>query len=255
MLADSLAAFVMSGTQRVQSEPAWLLHQRPFRDTSRILDVVTREHGRIALIARGSRSAKSRLRGILRPFLPLKMSWFIRTDLGTLTDAEMGGQPVVLTGDSLMSGYYISELLLKLMHRHDPHPEIFDLYAATVTRLSAQTDVAPVLRQFEMELLRLLGYALNLEYESESHAVLQPEKNYEYRPEQGPVEAMDRDGGMVFTGSQLSAIASQEFTNADTLQCAGRLMRNVIAHHLDGKELNSRKVLRELKESNRPAVR
>jgi DNA repair protein RecO (recombination protein O) len=106
-----------------------------------------------------------------------------------------------------------------------------------------------------MELLRLLGYALNLEYESESHTVLQPEKNYEYRPEQGPVEAMDREGSMVFTGSQLGAIASQEFNNVDTLQCASRLLRNVIAHHLDGRELNSRKVLRELKESNRPAVR
>ena len=141
------------------------------------------------------------------------------------------------------------------MHRHDPHPEIFDLYAATVTRLSAQTDVAPVLRQFEMELLRLLGYALNLEYESESHAVLQPEKCYEYRPEQGPVEAMDREGSIVFTGSQLEAIANQEFSDADTLQCAGRLLRHVIAHHLDGKELNTRKVLRELKKSNKPAVR
>jgi DNA repair protein RecO (recombination protein O) len=245
----------MSGTQRVQSEPAWLLHQRPFRDTSRILDVVTREHGRIALIARGSRAAKSRLRGILRPFLPLNMSWFIRTDLGTLTDAEMGGQPIVLTGDALMSGYYISELLLKLMHRHDPHPEIFDLYAATVTRLSTHTDVAPVLRAFEMELLRLLGYALNLEYENESHAVLQPEKNYEYRPEQGPVEAMDREGAIVFTGSQLGAIARQEFSDADTLQCASRLLRHVIEHHLDGKELNTRKVLRELKKSNKSAVR
>ena len=237
----------MSSTQRVQNEPAWLLHQRPFRDTSRILDVVTREHGRIALVARGSRSAKSRLRGILRPFLPLNLSWFIRTDLGTLTDAEMGGQPVVLTGDALMSGYYISELLLKLMHRHDPHPEIFDAYAVTIKRLSAHADIAPVLRQFEMELLRLLGYALNLEHDSESHAALLPDKRYEFRPDQGPVDAIAREGPMVFTGAQLESICKQQFDNEDTLHCAGRLMRNVIAHHLDGKELNSRKVLRDLR--------
>ena len=240
----------VSSTQRVQNEPAWLLHQRPFRDTSRILDVVTREHGRIALVARGSRSAKSRLRGILRPFLPLNVSWFIRTDLGTLTDAEMGGQPVVLTGDALMSGYYISELLLKLMHRHDPHPEIFDAYAQTIKNLSVQVDIAPVLRHFEMELLRLLGYALNLEYDSESHAALLPDNLYEYRPEQGPVDAMGQEGPMMFTGAQLLSICRQEFDSMDTLHCSSRLMRNVIAHHLDGKELNSRKVLRELRKSS-----
>lgn len=243
----------MSSTQRVENEPAWLLHHRPFRDTSRILDIVTREHGRIALIARGSRSAKSRLRGILRPFLPLNISWFIRTDLGTLTGAEMGGQPVVLTGDALMSGYYISELLLKLMHRHDPNPEIFDIYAATIKGLAVRTEIEPVLRQFEMELLRLLGYALNLESDSESQAALQPDKHYEYRPEQGPIESTSSEGPMVFTGDELGAICRQEFTSANTLRCASRLLRHVIAHHLDGKELKSRKVMRELRMASEPA--
>lgn len=243
-----------SNTRRVQNQAAWLLHHRPFRDTSRILDVLTREHGRIAVIARGARSAKSRLRGILRPFMPLSMSWFIRSDLGTLTDAEIDGTPVQLTGDALMSGYYLNELLLKLMHRHDPQPEIFDAYATTVRNLAAGSDVAPLLRQFEMELLRLLGYALNLDHDSESHEPLQAEQQYEYRADQGPIPAAGRTGSMVFSGQQLGAIRRQEFSDTDTLHCANRLLRNVIAHRLDGKELNSRKVMRDLKKAREPAT-
>ena len=243
-----------TNARRPYNEPAWLLHHRPFRDTSCILDVVTREHGRIALVARGVRSAKSRLRGILRPFMPLKMSWFIRSDLGTLTDAEMDGLPVQLTGNALMSGYYLNELLLKLLHRHDPQPEIFDAYATTIRNLAAESDVAPLLRQFEIELLRLLGYALNLDHDSESLSALQAHQQYEYRADQGPVPVEGRDGPMVFSGDQLAAIGRQEFANADILQCANRLLRNVIAHRLDGKELKSRKVLRDLKKTRESAA-
>jgi len=245
---------VTNSTRRVQNQPAWLLHHRPFRDSSRILDILTREHGRIAVVARGVRSAKSRLRGILRPFMPLSMSWFMRSDLGTLTDAEMDGAPLQLTGDALMSGYYINELLLKLMHRHDPHAEIFDAYATTVRNLAMGSEVAPLLRQFEMELLRLLGYALILDHDSESHEPLQADQQYEYRADQGPVPAVGRAGSMVFSGSQLAAIRRQEFSHADTLHCANRLLRNVIAHRLDGKELKSRKVLRDLRKSRAPAT-
>lgn len=164
----------------------------------------------------------------------------------------MDGNSVQLTGDALMSGYYINELLLKLLHRHDPQPEIFDAYAATVRHLSTGSDIAPLLRQFEMELLRLLGYALSLEHDSQSHQPLQAEQHYEYRADQGPVAATDSSGTMVFSGRQLGSIRRQEFSNADTLNCASRLLRNVIAHRLDGKELNSRKVLRDLKKSRGP---
>jgi len=208
----------------------------------------------MALVARGVRSAKSRLRGILRPFLPLNLSWFIRSDLGTLTDAEMDGSPLQLTGDALISGFYVNELLLKLLHRHDPQPEIFDAYAATIQNLAGEPDVAPLLRRFEMELLRLLGYALNLENDSESLAALQPEEIYEYRADQGAVVAAGREGLMIFSGRQLTAIGRQEFGDTDTLQCANRLLRNVIAHRLDGKELKSRKVLRDLKKSSECAA-
>ena len=233
--------------RRVQNQPAWLLHHRPFRDSSRILDVLSRDHGRLSLVARGSRSAKSKLKGILRPFLPLQLSWVIRSDLGTLTGAEMNGAPIALTGDSLLSAYYLNELLLNLLHRHDPQPEIFDAYQATINDLNGQRDVAMVLRRFEMELLRLLGYALNLDHDTDTGVPLDPDQQYEYRVEQGPVPVVNRDGLMVFTGSELMAIAREEFSDPATLKHTGRLLRQVIAWHLDGKELKSRKVLKELR--------
>ncbi len=233
--------------KRIEGEPAFLLHHRPYQDSSRILDVISANHGRLALVARGSRSAKSRLRGILRPFLPLKMSWVIRSDLGTLTGAEMNGAPISLQGDALMSGYYANELLLKLLHRHDPQPEIFSAYTRTIENLAATADIAVPLRHFEMELLRLLGYALNLDHDTETREPLRSDTMYEYRVEQGPVPIANREGGMVFSGQQLTAVRNEDFDRPEILNCAGRLLREVISFHLGGRELNSRIVFLELR--------
>ncbi len=240
-----------SARKRIESEPAFLLHHRPYQDSSRILDVISANHGRLALIARGSRSAKSRLRGILRPFLPLKMSWVIRSDLGTLTGAEMNGAPISLQGDALMSGYYANELLLKLLHRHDPQPEIFSAYTRTIENLAATADIARPLRHFEMELLRLLGYALNLDHDTDTREPLRSDTMYEYLVEQGPVPVANREGGMVFSGQQLTAVRNEDFDRPEILTCAGRLLREVISFHLGGRELNSRKVLLELRREQR----
>ena len=237
----------MTAARRIHNEPAWLLHHRPFRDSSQILDILSRDHGRLAVIAKGSRGAKSKLRGILRPFLPLQLSWVIRSDLGTLTGAEMDGAPISLAGDALFSGYYVNELILNLLHRHDPQPEIFAAYGNTIERLAGSQDIAPGLREFELELLRMLGYALNLDHDTETKEPLGPQQQYEYRAEQGPVPVNDREGPMVFTGAELDAIRKQQFKDPAVLRNAGSLLRNVIAYHLDGKELKSRKVLREMR--------
>lgn len=241
----------MIASRRIQNEPAWLLHHRPFRDSSQILDILSRDQGRLAIVARGSRGAKSKLRGILRPFLPLQLSWFIRSDMGTLTGAEMHGAPLSLSGDALLSGYYVNELILKLLHRHDPQPEIFAAYGSTIERLAGSQGVAPFLRQFEIELLRILGYALNLDHDTEAKEPLRARQKYEYHAEQGAVPASDREreGPMVFTGEELMAIRDQQFADAAVLRNAGRLLRNVIAYHLDGKELKSRKVLKEMRDA------
>ena len=238
----------MSAQRRVQEQAAFILHHRPFRDTSQILDLISREHGKLSVVARGSRGAKSRLKGVLRPFMPLSMSWVIKSDLGTLTGAEVRGAPLSLTGEALLAGYYVNELVLHFLHRHDPQPEVFDAYARTVAALAASgAAVAGTLRQFELALLRHSGYALNLDLEAGSNRDLDPGQHYDYRVEQGAVPVSRSEGPMVFSGATLAAIAAGQFDDPGILRAANRLMREVIAHHLGGKELKSRKVLLEMR--------
>lgn len=238
----------MTTHRRVQQQAAFILHHRPFRDTSQILDVISRDHGKLAVVARGSRGGRSRLKGILRPFMPLSISWVIKSDLGTLTGAEVRGAPLSLAGDALLSGYYVNELILHFLHRHDPQPQLFDAYAQTIQALAAVgDDVAPCLRQFEFELLRQIGYALNLDHEYGSNNPLEADRYYEYRVEQGPVAVKRTEGLLVFSGALLTAIGEQRFDEPDVLRAANRLLRDVIAFHLGGKELKSRKVLMEMR--------
>jgi DNA repair protein RecO (recombination protein O) len=232
--------------KRVQQEPGYVLHHRPFRDSSQILDLLTRDHGRIAVVARGSRGGKSRLAGVLRPFLPLRVSWVAKSDLGTLTGAEAAGRPAGLRGDALLSAYYVNELMLNFLHRDDPQPEVFALYAQTVSELNRREDVAPALREFEMEFLGLLGYAINLDHEGGAHTSIEAGRHYDYRVEQGPVPVQRSEGPLVFDGETLQSIAARRFDDPAVLRAANRLLRAVITYHLGGKELQSRKVLRDV---------
>jgi DNA repair protein RecO (recombination protein O) len=237
----------MTAHRRVEQQAAYILHHRPFRDTSQLLDIISSEHGKLALVARGSRGPRSKIKGVLRPFMPLSLSWVQRSDLGTLTGAEVRGAPQSLVGEALLAGYYVNELLLHFLHRHDPQPGIFAAYAQAIQMLTTTDNVASCLRQFEIDLLRQLGYALNLERESGTDRRLATDRYYEYRVEDGPVAVSKTTGQLVFTGAELAAIHAQRFEQADTLRAAGRLLREVITFHLDGKELKSRKVLLDLR--------
>jgi DNA repair protein RecO (recombination protein O) len=240
--------------ERVQGEPAWLLHHRPYQDAGRILDILSRNHGRLSLVARGSRAGRSRLKGILRPFMPLRVSWVMRGELGTLTGAEAGGAPIALCGEALLAAFYANELLLNFTHRHDPQPEIFAAYARAIERLQESAVVAEGLREFEMELLLLSGYGLNLDHDTVPGSAIVPERYYEYQVEQGPVPVGTASGPMIFSGAELIAIRNHDFADPDILRSAGRLLRGVIAFHLGGKELKSRKVLMDMRQSVRPGA-
>lgn len=237
---------MIQDSRRVALQPGFLLHHRPFRDSSLLLDVLTKDHGRLVLVARGARSARSRLRGVLRPFLPLKLSWVQRSDLGTLTGAELDGRLLVLSGDVLLSGYYLNELLLHFLHRHDPQPEVYRAYRQTVTALGHAGNTSAVLRDFELELLSLLGYGVVMDEVPANEADLQVDAFYEYRPEQGPVRVERNKGDLVFAGADLLGIRDRRFDDPGVLRAAGRLLRALIQHHLGGRELKSRKVLLDL---------
>lgn len=184
--------------------------------------------------------------------MPLSVSWVQRSDLGTLTGAEIRGKPLSLSGDALLSGYYVNELILHLLHRHDPQPGIFDIYGQTIQTLAATDNVAACLRQFEIELLRQVGYALILNHESDSLEALKADQHYEYQFELGPVPVDRSDGALVFSGTQLLAIGERRFDEPDVLRAANRLLREVINFHLGGKELKTRKVLVDLHRARIP---
>ena len=179
---------------RLENEPAFVLHSYPFRETSLLVEVFSRQHGRVPLVARGARRPKSAVRGLLMSFQPLSLSWFGKHEVRTLHSAEwQGGQPL-LQGTALLCGFYLNELLLNLMVRDDPHESLFDYYQHTLQRLAHGADMASTLRCFEKHLLQELGYALLLEHEAGSDQPINPALSYRYVVERGALRDNTADG-------------------------------------------------------------
>ena len=235
----------MTAHNKRQNEPAFVLHSYPFRETSLILDVYSRSHGRLPIMARGARRPRSALRGVLMNFQPVLLSWFGKGEVRTLHSAEwQGGQPY-LQGTALMCGFYLNELLLNLLARDDPHEQLYDYYRATLQRLAHETDHAATLRCFEKHLLQELGYALQLEVAVDSGEVLQPQVNYRYVLERGPVADPEQDGIPVL-GKTLQDIAADDYTDAQSAKQSKQLMRLLLNHHLGGKQLHTRELIKDL---------
>jgi DNA repair protein RecO (recombination protein O) len=229
--------------ERIALMPAYVLHQYDWRETSRMVEVFSRDHGRMGLIARGSRRATSSWRAVLRPFQPLLLSWVGGGELATLIGAESGGISGILAGPALMSGFYINELLLRLLPRQDPHPDLFVQYMHALGKLAQATE--PTLRIFEMNLLSALGYGLNLERDAVTGQPLEIETRYRYEIEKGLVPIRDNietDAGI--KGGILLAIADGNFQTPEHLSDARYLLRNIINHLLGDKPLKTREVMR-----------
>ncbi|MEE9493446.1 MAG: DNA repair protein RecO [Gammaproteobacteria bacterium] len=236
----------MSASTRIELSQGVVLHHYPYRDSSVILEVFTREHGRLGIIARGVRSQKSRIRSDVQPFRQLRLSWNMRGELGTLTHIETTRsypQPQI---PALYSAYYLNELMMRLLARHDPHPVLFDTYIETLTALFEHQAVEPRLRYFEKCLLEELGYGLVLDVDVETGEALDPDRYYEYRFEHGPVAAREGHTGVVFQGSHLLAIAANTFQRDDVLSDAKRLMRYILSGYLGDKPLKTRELFRQL---------
>ncbi len=233
--------------QRIQDEPAFVLHSYPFRETSLVLEVFSRNHGRVPLVARGARRPRSALRGLLMGFQPLQLSWFGKHELRTLHSAEwLGGQPQ-LGGTALLCGFYLNELLLNLLARDDPHESLFDYYQQTLQRLAQEEDHAVTLRCFEKRMLQELGYALSLETEADSGRPIMPEKNYRYILERGAVaETADAKQGMPISGKTLLDMAADDYRDANSARQGKQLMRMLLDHHLAGRPLHTRELMRDL---------
>ncbi len=233
---------------RVQLEPAYVLHTRAYRDTSLLVDIFSREHGRVSLVARGARAPRRKSGGgsaLLRPFLPLLCSWSGRSSLKTLTAVEATATELPLRGKTLYCGLYINELLCRLLHHDDAHESLFELYRDSVAALVQQEDPEALLRRFEFGLLEELGYGFDLTSDGHSGEELREEGWYSFHQEYGLVAAAERvgDGSARFSGAQLLALARGE-NNAELARVAKRLLRRALAAHLGDKPLKSRELFR-----------
>ncbi len=234
---------------RVKLQPAFILHSRPYRDSSQILDVLTAEYGRISVVAKGSRR---RQRGgssaaVLQPFIPLLLSFSGRSEMKTVTASEVAGSPRTPAGIRLFSGLYLNELLVRLLHQHDPHPVLFLAYGDAINALKNDGAVDEVLRRFEFTLLQELGFGFELSVDGNNGEAICAGNWYHYDNEYGLVreEVATASGRPVFPGNDLLAMAAGEF--GEPVQgTAKRLLRRALAGHLGDTPLKSRDLFRRV---------
>jgi DNA repair protein RecO (recombination protein O) len=232
--------------KRAEHEAGYVLHTYPYKETSLIVELFSYRFGRVALLARGARRPRSAMRGVLLSFHPLRLTWSTSAELGNLISAEWAGALQPLAGQGLMCGFYLNELLLRLLPRDDPHEALFDAYSGALKELSAAPLHPPVLRAFEKRLLAELGYAPLLEHDAHSRPI-DPDGLYVYEPERGPSPVTaTRSGVLVVRGRTLLDVAADDYSRPETRDEARSLMRELIRERLHGQVLHTRTVLREL---------
>jgi DNA repair protein RecO (recombination protein O) len=237
----------MAEREQVLLERGFVLHQRPYRDSSQLLECLTASHGRMGLVARGSRRAKTGQRALLQPFVPLKLSWIRRGELGRLTQVEVDGASCALEGQRLLAGFYANELLLRLTARGDPNGDAFSCYSRCLAQLGGAPSFARTLRVFELHLLRALGYGLELDGDSATGAPLRDDSSYIYELELGirRAEAEDSDTDR-YPGRDLKSLRDEKLDDDASLRTAQRLLGRVLRAHLGDRPLQSRLVLQDI---------
>ncbi|MFI3155894.1 MAG: recombination protein O N-terminal domain-containing protein [Methylococcaceae bacterium] len=259
----------------VYLQPAFILQQHKYRETSLIIDALTRDFGRVSLLAKGVRKTKSKTAGMLQPFIPLIISYIGKAELKTLSNVELragfrpaGGirgipgdcrsgslpdsgihsipgdiiqPPSELKGLALYCGFYVNELVTCFLHKYDSHPEVFDYYSECLSRLAVACNLETPLRQFELNLMECVGYGLQLEYDDNGKSI-ESLKRYDFNAGHGPVETVDGQ----FSGKTLQALSSRKLTDPQVLSEAKILMRAVIDVYLQGRQLKSRAVINKV---------
>lgn len=246
-MSERPAARRRAAELRVDQQPGFVLHGVPWRETSLIVDVLTRDHGRMALVARGAKRPTSQFRGLLAPFAPLAIAWSGRGEVKTLVRAEWLGGLAPLRGDGLLAAFYLNELLVRLLARADPHPALFASYARTLRELARDDGArAPALRVFELDLLREIGYAPPLDRCAAGQPI-DADRWYRADPQQGLVDAGGDRDELCVRGASVLALARGDFSQAQAAADGKRLLRLLIRYHLHGQPLNTRRILHDLR--------
>lgn len=234
------------GSDRVLQQPGFVLHSYSYRETSLIVELFSRDYGRVPLIAKGAKRPHSKLRGVLQTFQPLALSWSGRGEMRTLIDAEWVGGLLPVEKSALLCGFYLNELLVKLLARDDPHPGLFDHYVATLNQLAHDEPAPIVLRKFERALLKETGVAGDFTHCTVTGQVVQPDRFYVVDPERGPRPAYAADVSPKVSGKTLLDMESEDYSDPATQTQSKFLMRFLLAHHLGGASLNTRQILIDL---------
>jgi len=231
----------MNETQ-VLLQPAYILQHRKYRESSLILDVLTRDYGIISILARGVRKKKSKTAGMLLAFTALRLSFVSKNELKLLTQVEIDQSALTLKGLPLYCGFYVNELVNYFLHKHDPHPEVFVEYQQCLTLLANNNNTEQVLRFFELNLIEHIGYGIQLTVDAGMDAPVQATRSYLFSGEQGMIES---HFGYV-TGETLLSLEARQSLDEQALIEAKKLMRQVVDFQLQGKELKSRRVLAKI---------
>jgi DNA repair protein RecO (recombination protein O) len=231
---------------RISAQPGFVLHSYPYKETSLIVDVFSRDYGRIALVAKGAKRPHSKLRGVLQTFQPLSVGWSGKSEVRTLTAAEWVGGLLPLEKSALLCGFYLNELLVKLLARDDPHPALFDHYVAAMNQLAHDEPAPIVLRKFERALLKETGVATDFTVCTSTAQAVDPLQTYVVDPERGPRIARAADRWPCVFGKTLLDMERQDYSDAVTQSQSKQLMRFLLAHHLGSMQLNTRQILIDL---------
>jgi len=233
--------------RRIPNEFAYLLQRRPYSESSLLVDLFTREHGRIAAIAKGARRLKSRFRGALQPFQELVVQYTGKGEVRTVTLAE----PVIaqknLDRERLLCGYYMSELVIRMLHRFDPHEALYDAYKEAIQLIRSGQESQQLLRQFEKKLLEEIGYGLHLEQEPGTGRAIERGVLYRYRPGFGPERYDGAPGdGVILHGDSLLALSAGDDLDAKSKVELKKLTRVALSAHMNGKAIHSRLIYGKL---------
>lgn len=234
----------MDGWQR-----AFVLHGRPYSETSLLIDLFTEGNGKIRLLAKGARSRRSQLKGCLQPFVPLLVRWGGKGEIKTLRNAEAVSLALPLTGTMLYSGLYVNELLSRVLDQGTAYPALFFDYLQCLQALAGSTgSFESALRCFELALLEQLGYGIDFLHCAGSGDPVADDMTYRYREEKGFIASLIKDN-LSFTGKDLQALAQREFSDSETLRAAKRFTRIALKPYLGSKPLKSRELFVQLNKS------
>ncbi len=234
-----------NSNHRQDNQSVYVLHTFPFKETSLVVELFTRNFGRVATTAKGARRPRSAMRGMLQSFQPLTATWSGKLELKTLHSLEWGGGLLLLQGEALMCGFYLNELLLRLLPREDPHEALFEYYSATLKTLTTTQDLATTLRRFELKLLQELGYAVPLLLDENEESII-ADKNYRYEAEFGACALSATKSGVQLSGNTMLDMAKDNYINVQTQTQSKQLMRYLLAHYLGDKPLHTRQLLIDL---------